>query len=192
MKNFFTNIKDNIATHKVLAIVMLIGVLIPLSLLLLSTSSNNKSANTPKTQPTQPAHEQHTEGNEESLDSRSGLLRKEPQDDGTIKNFFASAIPNRPNLIVSDKNDEILFQRSVTDPQNPIKITDYTDNYGQAKQILNGSYYYGPGAKTYIYEDLELAFIANPQTGEVYEQHIFPGLSTKEYIEEYGEDIVEK
>jgi hypothetical protein len=126
---------------------------------------------------------------EESIDSRIDILQKDRLPEGTIKYTLKSLDPNRPNIIIAKNDHEILFQRSVILPKLPIKITDYTESYGQVKWVFKGSEYYGPLVNTYIYPERGIAFIANPQTKNVFEYHLFEPLKVEEYVSKYGDDI---
>lgn len=164
------------------------------------TLSQNKNGDLPQNATPSPAQElskpssnitngEIAEGNEESLENRPGLQKTERLQDGSVKNYYTSPVSNRPNIIVSKGPNEILFQRSVTDPSFPVKITDYIYVYGSAKWIFKGSKFYGSQAQTHVYPDSGIAFIARPQTGEVLEQHIFQPMLIDDYVKKYGDDI---
>lgn len=129
------------------------------------------------------------EDGEESIEARPGIQTKEPLPDGTVKYILDSPISNRPNIIIAKDEHDVRFQRSVTLPDFPVKITDYTDQFGQAKWIFKGSVFYGPDTNSYLYPDIGLAFIANPKTGNVLEQHLFDSTKVEEYVKKYGDDI---
>lgn len=129
------------------------------------------------------------EGAETEVEDIPGLQNKETLPDGTIKYIFTSHIPERPNIILAKGEHDVLFQRSITLESHQVRISHYTDAYGQAKWIFKGSSFYGPSAQTYIYPERGFAFIGNPTTGEVLEQHVFQPLKVEEYVSRYGEDI---
>ncbi len=126
---------------------------------------------------------------EGNVEKRPGLLGKENLPDDTTKHTFTSQNPSRPNVIISKGTEEILFQRAITPPQFPVKITNYTNVYGFAKWIFKGSNFYGPDTQSYIYPELGFAFIGNPKTGDVLELHTFQSMRVEDYVEKYGDDI---
>lgn len=136
-----------------------------------------------------PSPDNIKEGGEDSVEARLGRLSKETLPDKTFKYSFKSAIDGRPNVIIAKNEYEIVFQSMVTNPRFPVKITDYTDIDGPAKWVFKGSNFYGPDAQTHIYPERGLAFIAQPKTGEVLEQHFFDSMKVEDYVKKYGEDI---
>jgi hypothetical protein len=122
------------------------------------------------------------------VDQRPGLIKKESFNNNITKYTYTSSLPDRPNIITT-QGSNIIFQRTVTDSGLPIQIKDYTDSYGAPKLAFKGSNNYGAQAQSYIYPDLGFAFIANPQTGVVYEQQIFTPTKAEDYINKYGDDI---
>jgi hypothetical protein len=129
------------------------------------------------------------EGNEESVEERPGLLSKEALPDNNFKYTYRSPVENRPHIIIAEDEYTIVFQRMVTNPRFPVKITDYTDVDGPPKWIFKGSVFYGPDAQTYVYPELGLAFIADPRSEEVFEQHLFDRTTVEDYVRRFGEDI---
>jgi hypothetical protein len=129
------------------------------------------------------------EGNEESIDERPGIIKRETLPDKTTLYTFNSKNPTRPHIIIAKDGHDIFFQRTVTNPRFPVKITDYTESYGPAKWIFKGSNFYGPLFQSYIYPELGFAFIGNPTSGEVMEQHVFPPTKVEDYVSKYGDDI---
>lgn len=125
------------------------------------------------------------EKDEVFLDQRPGLEKTETIDGGFTKYTFTSNNTTRPNIIIANSKEGVVFQRSVTIPSNPVKISDYTESYGQAKWIFKGSDFYGATAQTYIYPELGIAFIANPQTDQVFELHVFTPTKVEEYVKKY-------
>jgi len=151
---------------------------------------NNTTTPQPSTFP--PINHNHdfiTEQDKSPVDSRPGLQKKELLPDNTIVYTFTSPVANRPNIIITSGQNNILFRRTVTDPALPIKISDYTDSNGQPKFVFKGSNFYGIQAQTYIYAELGIAFIADPQTSKVFEQHTFTPMRVEEYVKKYGDDI---
>lgn len=133
--------------------------------------------------------DEEREGNEESVEERPGLQKKESLPDGTTRYTFESPDSERPHLIISKGTHDILFQRTLTLPNFPVKISDYTNSYGNPKWIFKGSEFYGPDAQSYIYPELGFAFIGNSKTGDVLEQHTFPPMRVEDYVSKYGDDI---
>ncbi len=125
----------------------------------------------------------------EGIEDRSGLLKKEQLSDGTTQYTYTSPNPERPNIIIARDEQDILFERAVSLPDYPVKISEYTQPYGQPERIIRGSLFYGSSAETYIYAQRGFAFIANPETTLVLEQHLFSPVSVNEYIKKYGDDI---
>lgn len=123
---------------------------------------------------------------EDDLTQRIGFLRKETLPDGTIQYLFASDNPNRPSLILTSNNNIALFERIVSTNEAPVApITIFTETYGQPDQIIQGSQFYGPQASIYFYVG-GMAFIANQQTGDTYEEHLFDPMGFEEYSQRFG------
>lgn len=142
--------------------------------------------------PTIPTNEDiQGENNEESLENRPGLQKTENLTNGTTMLSYASHLEGRPNIIITkgDDRDNIVFQRTVTAPDFPVKITDYISIYGHAPKVYNNSRFYGPIVETHIYSDLGVAFIANPKTGDVLESQFFEPISIDGYLKNFGDDI---
>lgn len=125
----------------------------------------------------------------DSPENLPGIQNKEVLQDNMIRYIYSSPNPNRPNILITRNGQTIVFQRTLTSPGLSIKITDYIESYGVAKWIFKGSVFYGPSVQTYIYPERGFAFIGNPTTGEVLEQHVFQPLKVEEYVSRYGEDI---
>lgn len=136
-----------------------------------------------------PISDVEREGNEESVENRKGLQKKDVLPDGTTQYIFISTNPNRPHVIIAQGTHDILFQRTIMLPNVPVKISDYTQSYGNAKWVFKGSKFYGPDAQTYIYPERGFAFIGSSKSGEVFEQHVFEPLKVEDYVKKYGDDI---
>lgn len=147
-------------------------------------SAISPASSEPSNNNTNPARE----GAEGNVEDRPGLQKKENLPDSATKYYFTSPLQGRPNMIIS-KADDVLFQSSVTDPKYPVKITDYSTSYGAAKWVFKGSNFYGLEARSYIYPERGFAFIGNPTTGEVLEQHLFHPTKVEDYLKKYGDDI---
>lgn len=123
-----------------------------------------------------------------------GLIGKETLPTGETQYSFFSSLLARPNQVVT-RNNLAVFERIliVGDPTQTryAKISQMTKSFGNPEKIIQGSAYYGPFTSTYIYGNKGFAFIANPNTDEVYELHIFSPMSPDEYQGLYGEDIKE-
>ncbi|HSW47787.1 MAG TPA: hypothetical protein VLG67_01790 [Candidatus Saccharimonadales bacterium] len=128
-------------------------------------------------------------GNKNPLDSRPGLIKKEALQGNATKYTFNSGQADHPNIIITNSNNNIVFQSTITDPSLPIKISDYTESYGQPKFIFIGTKSYGSQSRIYIYAELGIAFIADPQTGNVLEQQVFNPTKVDDYVRNYGQDI---
>lgn len=126
---------------------------------------------------------------EGNVEKRPGLLSKETLPDSTTRYMFTSQNKDRPNIIIAKGTEEIMFQRAITPPQFPVKITSYTKVHGNAKWIFKGSEFYGLEAQSYVYPDLGFAFIGNLKTGEVLELHTFQPMRVEDYVSKYGDDI---
>lgn len=118
-----------------------------------------------------------------------GLQKTELQSDGTTMYTVSSTNPQRPDLIQANTDGYPFFKRLVTPPNYPLSLTSFSKLYGSPKWIFTGSVFYGTNVRSYIYPELGVALIANPQTDQVLEQHIFPKTKVEEYIKKYGDDI---
>src|SRR3989344_9238960 len=134
----------NVFFQKYRLVIISTSIVVALALLLVFSFSQNENVDMPAAITLNPAKEFETpnnttplnsnadEANEESLEARPGLQKKETLLDGTVKNYFTSSVATRPNIIITKGSEEILFQSSVTDPAFPVKISDYTESYGPA------------------------------------------------------------
>lgn len=106
--------------------------------------------------------------------------------------LFVSALDARPNQVVFH-NKIAVFERVVLlgSPANSLKISDMVLKYGRAETTKEGSSYYGARMFTYIYPGKGLAFIANPNTDEIFELQTFTPMPLEDYLSNYGEDIHE-
>ncbi len=120
-----------------------------------------------------------------------GLQITETSSDGDTIYTSADIRPSRPNIL-KVRDGVTVFNRTVRPEGFDEKITDYTDTYGAPEEMITGSRFYGPSAQIYIYASSGFAFVANPETQEVFEQYTFPPKSVTEYIKKYGEDILNK
>ncbi len=118
-----------------------------------------------------------------------GFQRKEILADGESKYSSSSTNPQRSNINIAGVNGYSVFQRIITPPDSPLALSKFTNLYGRAKWIFKGSVFYGGVVSSYIYPELGLALIADPQTDQVLEQHIFKPMKVEEYVEKYGDDI---
>lgn len=105
-----------------------------------------------------------------------------------------STLDTRPDQVVFH-NNIAKFERTVvignaTTPTN-LKISTLVLKYGSAEKIIRGSKFYGGHMETHIYPNKGLAFIANPNTDEVYEIQTFTPTTLDDYLTNYGEDIHE-
>jgi hypothetical protein len=120
------------------------------------------------------------------IEKSPAFLSKEALPDGAMKYFTSSHLPFRPNMYVL-KNGQIILQRSITALSYPIKMSDYIKSYGEPQVVKELNNFYDPAAKLYVYPEEKLAFIANPESQEVLEQHIFT-ISVEEYLKKYSEE----
>lgn len=119
------------------------------------------------------------------IESSPNFLTKELLSDGSTQFLLSSDIPSRPHMYVM-KGEQILIQRSVTNRNYPVKFSDYTKSYGDPQIVEELNKFYDPKAKLYVYPNEKIAFIANPETQEVLEQHVFT-VSAEEYLKKYSE-----
>lgn len=123
-----------------------------------------------------------------------GLIGKETFPSGETQYSFSSLLISRPNQVVT-KGNLAVFERIIV-PEKPTetgyaKISQMTKPFGNPEKIIQGSAYYGPFTSIYIYTNKGFAFIANPNTDEVYELHIFSPMNPDEYRRLFGKDIKE-
>lgn len=124
---------------------------------------------------------------EENPETEPGFIKKVNRSDGLVEYSFTSPNPKRPNILIATKELSPLFQRKLTQSsETPETITMYKDGLGEPEKIINGSTFYGPEASIYIYGTFGLAFIANSQTGLVYEQQLFTPMSANAYLQRFG------
>ncbi len=183
----------------IIPIIPLLFFVIMVTLIFSSNESNQFSSPQPKVNPTtnpypsalpNSSNIKMREEMEGDVEKRPGLLNKENLPDNTTRYTFTSQNSDRSNIIIVKGTEEILFQRAITPPQFPVKITNYTNVHGSAKWIFKGSNFYGSEAQTYIYPDLGFAYIGNPKTNGVLELHTFQPTTVEEYVSKYGDDIL--
>lgn len=122
----------------------------------------------------------------EPLEKEKGFIKKvKGPGDSTIFSMKSSN-DARPNIFVMIGTSNIQFERRVINPNNPEKITDYINSYGQPEKILNESFY-GKDTNLYIYATQGIAIIVNTQTGQVLEQQTFYPMSTDEYLQKFSD-----
>lgn len=104
------------------------------------------------------------------------------------------------NSSLADRSHEVQFHNNISifervillgDNSNSLTVQDLILKYGQAEKTTTGSIYYGRQINTYIYPSKGLAFIANPNIGEVFELQTFSPTSLEEYMNNFGQDIKE-
>jgi hypothetical protein len=159
-------------------------ILIIVSVILLAGLSfglwnKNQSANKP------PFVSERSDYKGEEIEKAPNFLYKTELADGSTNYYLSSHLPSRPNMYAI-KDGQILLQRSITAPNYPVKMSDYTKSYGESPVIEKLNNFYDPTAKLYVYPEEKVAFIANPKTQEVLEQHIFT-ISVEEYLKIYSE-----
>ncbi|HSA84480.1 MAG TPA: hypothetical protein VLF20_06385 [Patescibacteria group bacterium] len=122
------------------------------------------------------------------------LQKKESLSDGLVRYAFQSSNSKRPNItIVKGEAEDLIFQRMVIEQTgDPVLLTEYLEFWGQPTNIFKGSHFYGNDAQTYFYANKGTAFIANPKTNRVLELHTFVLSGVQEYLQKYGEDIINK
>lgn len=130
----------------------------------------------------------HTINNEGFPD----LQKEEKLPDGSTKSYLDSTNPTRANTVQSAADGSILFERYVVGPDASETLTSNITSYGTPTQIFIGSHFYGQKIQTYVFAQKGVAIIANQQTDQVFEKHFFPPMSVTEYVQRYGEDIVNK
>lgn len=199
MTNILTKVQAIYAKYKwIMAFISFIFVAIITSIFVSSRPSQDQNIN-PEPSYTKPTNNppitNTNEGlklneNFESLENISNADEKEILPDNTIKYSFNSDNKKRPNLfIVQNETGPILFERFIFNSSLPTKISSFTRSFGSAPWVFKGSSFYGLEAQTYIYPAIGIAFIANPETEEVYEQHLFAPMPVEEYLRKYGDDI---
>jgi hypothetical protein len=118
----------------------------------------------------------------------NGLQKTETLPDGAIKYTLASPKSSRSNTLIA-KDNLVIFQRSVRPDNFGERISDYTNQLGTPERIITGSRFYGENTQTYIYAKYGVAFTANPQTEEVYEQFAFVDMSVDDFFKSFGQEL---
>lgn len=117
---------------------------------------------------------------------------KETLKNSDIQYSFPSLIEQRPNQIIIHNNLAV-FER-IAVPGNPqekgyAKISEFSKEYGEEDQIIDGSQFFGPFTSTYIYSSKGFAILGNPNTDEVYEIQVFLPTTVEDYSKTYGDDL---
>jgi hypothetical protein len=120
----------------------------------------------------------------DSLDGIQSTSKSLP--DGSTAYMIPSDNATRPDM-VQVKNGIMILQRQSISGET---INDYENYLKEPDYIAQGSKYYGPDAVYYIYLNQGIAFIANQQTNEVYEQLTFQPVAANEFKQTYGDDII--
>lgn len=118
------------------------------------------------------------------------LEKKEVLPDNTTRYTMRSDRPDRPDIFVvrgNEQND--VFTRSVSNPNNSPTLSSYIDTFGSPTQVIQGSKFYGQNAQWYIYSTMGIAFVT--REGVVLEVHSFPTMNTQSYLSQYNNDILQ-
>lgn len=128
---------------------------------------------------------------EQAVVSTIKISTKEVLPDGSTKYQMPSVNPLQPDEIIS-KNGVVVYEKTSTftnaDGGFP-SMASFAQVFGKPDEEIQGSAFYGPFAKTYIYATKGFALIANPNTDEVYEVQRFLPQSAASYKSVYGKDI---
>jgi hypothetical protein len=115
------------------------------------------------------------------------LVQKVVSDNSLIAYYFKSSNPSRPHLVIETSNHASLFRRTVGSDEFSLgSISTYKELYGEADRVIQGSDFYGENATISIYGSEGIAIIGNPQTDEVYEEHLFLPMTADEYISKFA------
>jgi hypothetical protein len=124
------------------------------------------------------------------LDQSFSNKKEESFPNGDQGYLLTSSLDARPNEI-QFHNQVASFERIILLGSSSLKTSDMILKYGQAEAIKEGSKYYGAYISTYIYAKKGLAFIANPETDQIYELQMFASTTLDDYMNNYGQDIKE-
>ena len=119
---------------------------------------------------------------------------KKTTENGNIKYSIPSVLSFRPN--------EVIFSKGVSSFERTVLLTDdasfkypkaqaLMQSFGKPERIIRGSKVYGYNVSNFIYPNTGLAFIAEEESGNVFEVQTFVPLSLDQYITSYGQDIQE-
>lgn len=130
---------------------------------------------------------------ESEVARKPNIINQNELGNGMTEYNINSINPFRPTEIVT-KDGIVIFERTIvpSDPnaQERLNLNMVKGKLGEPDQIITGSSSYGPFNNTYSYSSKGFVFIANPQSHDVYEIHSFIPMSTKQYLESFGETII--
>lgn len=124
---------------------------------------------------------------EEIPEKDPAFIQKIVSDNNLIAYYFKSSSPSRPHLVIETANHIPLFRRTVGSLAFPLgSSSTYKELYGEPDRVIHGSKFYGEAATISIYGSEGTAVIGNPQTNEVYEEHLFLPMSADEYLVKFA------
>lgn len=185
MINFI--LKSKVTIFIIIAFFVLILLVVALST---SQPSPPKTSPTPTTSLITPLQKTSIgKTNQKEVEKIPGVSREDSINQETIYTY-PSISSLRPNIIIV-KESQVVFERVRTDPDLPSvpKITQYQQQYGTAEKAVQGSKFYGPYTSTHIYGTKGFALIADTESGDIKEFHLFTPITTEDYIRLYGDDL---
>jgi len=116
-------------------------------------------------------------------ESSLSKLIGEPKDigskDDTKIYYFDSSNPNKNNEVVY-KNDKLILTREIVAPKDNKNSSEITIKYGATNNVL-----YGPDAAAgfylFVYPDKGIAFVGNPNSGDMLEKWYFEPTTIEEF-----------
>jgi hypothetical protein len=114
-----------------------------------------------------------------------GSIKTTPLPDGSTEYEYASDDPYRPHVQII-KDSSVVFRRNL---MPDMSLSDYSNFFTNPEYTSQGSTYYGNTATIYADPSQGIAIVANSQTGDVYEQYLFPAMTVSQYVQKFGKDI---
>lgn len=201
MVNNIKNMFDRLLLHKgilvLFGIAVLLVIVIALSAISISNDSPPEQTTNLTTQDEKVSKIQKSvvkKTTPQEIEKLPSLENKVPLPNGSTMYTFASPLLSRKNEVIT-KDDQVIFERILIPEKSSAvgytKISEYTKEFGQPQQTVQGSHFYGPFISTLIYADEGFTLIGNAHTSEVYEMHVYAPTTVADYRQKYGEDINE-
>jgi hypothetical protein len=139
-------------------------------------------------QPTQAEEADSENENYTDIEQREDFQKKEIRSDGSVVYTFASDNPQRPNILIVTRDNNLIFSRTLNSKDLPLaSITTIKETIGEPEKTIQGSKFYGQEAVIYLYSSAGLTLIANLKTDEVFEEQHFTPMSVDAYLQRFGD-----
>lgn len=95
-----------------------------------------------------------------------------------------------PNTILFDKEDKVTSIFIQVPTNDPIKFSEWLQDYGQPKKEMYNSY--SAFTKTYIFPNKGVAVVANKEADQIYSIHYFQPTNLEDYLSQWDNYLFEE